>query len=182
MKFLKYLLAALLLLTILFFAKGLITPSISYENEVTVNKPAQEAWNVMSDEENLPKWIKGFKSTTLVSGTANTVGAVSNIVIEEGGKEMIMQETINKVKPNELLDMTFSMDFMDMDYLITFTEKDGKTTIKSTSTTKGNGLFAKSIVSFLTSTMKTQEDVNLAKLKQLIDENTKSYNTISESN
>ena len=175
MKILKYLLLAILVLVLLFFAKGLLTPSISYENEVIVNKPAKEAWSVMSDEANLPKWIKGFKRTELVSGTANTVGAVSNVYVDEGGQEMVMKETVTAIKLYEQLKMKFSMDFMDMEYEINFRETDGKTTVHSKSTTFGNGLFAKSIVSFMTGTMKAQEDENLNNLKKLIDANTKNY-------
>ncbi|MCP4971367.1 MAG: hypothetical protein GY932_12345 [Arcobacter sp.] len=66
MKYLKYLLYLVIVLVIVFFAKGFLTPSISYENEVTVNKSAKEAWAVMSDEENLSKWIKGIKKIDLL--------------------------------------------------------------------------------------------------------------------
>lgn len=175
MKILKILLAIILLLVIIFFAKGLMTPTVSYDCEITVNKKADESWAVMSDEVNLPKWINGFKRTELVSGTANTVGAVSNVYVDEGGTEMMMKETINKITPNSLLDMTFTMDFMDMDYVMTLSEKNNSTTIKTKSTTKGNSLIAKSIVSFMPSAMKAQEQENLNNLKKLIEGNTKNY-------
>jgi len=175
MKYLKYLLGVILLLLIIFFGRGLLTPSIYYESEVAVKKSAKEAWAVMSDEANLPKWIKGFKRTELVSGTENTIGSVSNVYVEEGGEEMVMQETIINSKLNELLAMKFTMDFMDMDYEMYFTEEGGKTTIKTKSTTVGNGLFAKSMISFMQGSMQAQEDENLTILKKLIEENTKNY-------
>ncbi len=180
MKFLKYLLGLVLLLAIIFIAKGLLTPSISCESQIIVDKAAQESWAVMSDKSNLPKWIKGFKSTELVSGTENTVGAVSNIYIEENGDKLNMQETINRIRPNELLDLTFTMDFMDIQYLMTMVEENGKTTIKTTTSTSGNGIIAKSILSFMKSAMKKQEDENLENLKNIIEENTKNYFSIPE--
>lgn len=175
MKILKYILSILAILCIIFLALGFITPSVSYTSETTVNKSAKEAWAVMSDEENLPKWIKGFKRAELVSGKANSVGAVSNIYIDENGKEMVMKETVTAVKDYEHLAMTFSMDFMDMDYEMIFTEKDGKTHIQTNSKTIGNGMLAKSIVSMMSATMKKQEDENVNTLKKLIEENTKIY-------
>lgn len=175
MKILKFLLAIVLLLIVFFVGKGLLTPSIYYESEVVVNKPAKEAWAVMSDEVNLPKWIKGFKRTKHISGVENTVGAISHIYVDEGGQEMMMKETITDVKPYELMAMKFTMDFMNMDYEMHFNETNGKTTIKTKSTTKGNGIFSKSIISFMPSSMKAQEDENLGKLKKLIEENTKNY-------
>ncbi len=175
MKYLKYLLFLIVALAILFIGKGLLTPSVYYESEVVVNKSAKESWAVMSDEANLPKWIKGFKKTELVSGTANTVGSVSNVYVDEGGEEMVMKETITALKLYEQMAMNFSMDFMDMDYEMLFNEKDGNTTITTKSTTVGNGMIAKSIISFMPGSMKAQEEENLGKLKMLIEENTKDY-------
>ncbi|WP_299682125.1 SRPBCC family protein [uncultured Dokdonia sp.] len=171
MKYLKYLLILILILGIVFIAKGLLTPSISYENEITVNASAKESWSVMNNETNLPKWIKGFKKIEPVSGTPNTVGAVSKVYIEEQGEEMTMEETITAVKENELMAMTFTMDFMNMDYEMSFKEKDGQTVISSKSTTTGNGIMAKSMVSFMKGAMSEQEDKNLMNLKNLIEGN-----------
>jgi len=176
MKYLKYLLYLVLVLAGIFFGKGLLTPSVYYESEIVVNKSAKESWAVMSDETNLPKWIKGFIRTELVSGTPNTVGAISNVYVDEGGKEMMMKETVTAIKLYEQLGMNFSMDFMDMDYEMLFKEKeDGKTTITSKSTTVGNGILAKSIISFMPGSMKAQEDENMNTLKGLIEGNTKDY-------
>ena len=175
MKYLKYTLAIILVLVLFFFAKGLFTPTVSYECEVMVNKEVKESWAVMSDKSILPEWIKGFIKMEHVSGTENTIGAVSRIYAEEGGQEMVMEETITNVIPEELIAMTFTMDFMDMDYEMLVSEEDGKTLIKSRSTTKGNGIFAKSIVSFMKGSMKKQEVENLNTLKRIIEKNTKNY-------
>ena len=111
----------------------------------------------------------------LVRGTENTVGAVSKIYFEENGQEMVMEETLTAIKPNEHIAMTFTMDFMNMDYEMNLTDKDGKTRILSKSETTGNGIMAKSILSFMTKSMKAQEEENLKNLKSVIDNNTKNY-------
>lgn len=175
MKYLKYLIGLIILLAIIFFGKGMMTPEVSYTSEVTVNKSAKEVWAVMNDASKLPQWIEGFKRTELVSGTANTVGAVSNNYVDDNGEEMMMTETITAIQPNEHIAMDFSMDFMNMVYKVYLNEKDGKTTIRSESVTKGNGLFAKSIISFMPSSMKAQEDKNMASLKKVVEENTTNY-------
>ena len=175
MKYLKYVLLLLAVLVLLFFGKGLLTPSISYECEVTVDKPAAEAWAVMSDETSLPKWIDGFIRTEHVRGTPKTVGAVSHVYVDENGQETMMQETITDLVEHEHMGMAFTMDFMDMDYDMHFKEENGKTQIRTTSVTRGNGVFAKSIISFMPSAMKAQEEANLQNLKKLIDNNTKNY-------
>lgn len=181
MKYLKYFLLLIVVLVLFFIGKGLFTPSVSYECEVTVNKPANEAWAVMSDESNLPKWINGFKRIELVSGEKNAVGAVSNVYVEDEGEEIMMTETITAIMPGEQMVMTFSMDFMNMDYEMLFEETDGKTKITTKSTTTGNGMMAKSMISFMPDAMRTQEKENLQSLKRIIEENTKNYFPESES-
>jgi len=170
MKFIKYLLIAILVLVALFFAKGFFSSPVSYECSVEVNKSAAQAWASMNNEENLPKWISGYKRSELVSGTEGTVGAVSKVYIEEEGREQVMQETITALEAEKRMAMSFTMDFMDMDYEMIFNEAGGKTVITTSSTSEGNGLFAKSMLSFMHEAMKSQEEKNLANLKKVIEE------------
>ena len=175
MKYLKYLLYVIIVLALIFFGNGLITSEVTYESQISVNKPVEEAWAVMADESKITDWLKEIKRMEAVSGTPMTVGAVSNIYVEQGGEEMVMQETITAIKENELMAMTFTMDFMNMDYQMTLKEVDGVTQITTTSSTVGNGLFAHSIVSFMGGSMKKQEDINLNNLKTVIESNTTNY-------
>jgi uncharacterized protein YndB with AHSA1/START domain len=175
MKILKYLLYVIIVLALIFFGKGLLAPAAEYECEVVVNKPVEEAWAILSDESRITEWLKSIKKIELQSGTTNTVGAVSKIYAEENGQEMVMEETITAIIPNEHIAMTFTMDFMNMDYELYMKEMDGKTHIRTISSTLGNGIFAKSIVSFMTSAMKAQENENLINLKTMIDNNTIDY-------
>jgi len=162
-------------LAIIFFGRGMMTPEISYTSEMTVDKPAKEVGAVMTDASKLPQWIEGFKRAEHVSGTANTVGAVSHNYIDNGGEEMMMTETITAIQPMKKIAMDFSMDMMDMEYEMNLTEKDGKTIIRSETITKGNGLFLQSLFSFSQGGMQAQEDNNMASLKKLVEENTTDY-------
>jgi uncharacterized protein YndB with AHSA1/START domain len=176
MKYLKYLSYLVMALALVFVGKGLLTPEITYESNVTVDKPVEEAWAVMSDESRISEWLEGITKMENVSGTPHSVGAVSKIYFEENGEEMIMEETITALKPNEHIAMTFTMDFMNMDYEMFMTESNGNTQISTKSKTVGNGFFARCILSFMKSAMKDQEDINLDKLKKVINTNTKNYN------
>ena len=176
MKYLKYLLGIIALLGVLFIAKGFITPSISYTSEIVVNKPATEAWAVMNDESKTSQWLKGIKKQEHVSGQKGEVGGVTKYTFEENGQESIVVETIKALRPNEHIAMDFVMEgVMEMDYKMDSSKKDGKTHIKSTTVTKGIGMFMRSMVSFMTGTMQSQEDENMNNLKKLIEENTTDY-------
>ncbi len=176
MKYLKYLLGIILLLVLLFIGKGMLTPSISYDSEITVNKSVKEAWAVMNDESKLSQWLKGIKTIEHVSGEKGTVGAVTRYTFDQDGQESIILETIKSLKPEEHIAMDFEMEgVMNMDYKVNFSEEDGKTGIKSSTTTTGAGMLMRSMVSFMQGSMQTQEDENMGNLKKLIEENTTDY-------
>jgi len=176
MKYLKYLLGIIALLVVLFIGKGFLTPSISYTSEITVDKPLKEAWAVMNDESKISQWLKGITNIEHVSGEKGAVGAVTKYTFTDSGQESIILETIKSIRPNEQVTMDFEMEgVMTMDYKVDFMEKDGKTHIKSSTTTKGDGMIMQSMVSFMTGSMQVQEDENMGNLKRLIEENTTDY-------
>lgn len=175
MKIVKYVLIVIGVLVVIFLSAGLIRPEITYDSEVMINKPVEEVWAVMQDESRISEWLKEVKRIEHVSGEPGTVGAVSKIYVDQGGEEMFMTETITAQKEQEMMAMTFTMDFMDMDYEMHLEASDGKTKVSSHSETKGNGLFAKSLLAFMGGAMKEQEDTNMKNLKALIESNTKEY-------
>ncbi len=170
MKILKYILYALLALVLLFVAMGLFTPNVQYENTITTTKSVSETWAAMNDESNLSKWLPGYQRSELISGTASTVGAVSNIYFDEKGEQVMIKETVTEIVPNEKLAMDFSMDFMDMEYEMTTTNTSTGTQITTQSKVTGNGFFARCLVALMKGSMSGQEDDNLANLKKVIEE------------
>lgn len=176
MKYLKYLLGIIALLAVLFIACGFIWPSISYNSEITVDKPVKEAWAVMNDESKLSQWLKGITKMEHVSGEKGTVGAVMKYTFNDNGQESTILETMKEIRPNEHVAMDFTMEgVMGMDYKVDFIEKNGKTLIKSATTTKGEGMFMRSMLAFMKGAMQSQEDENMGNLKKLINENTTDY-------
>jgi len=176
MKYLKYLIGIIALLLLLFIGKGFLTPDISYDSEIIVDKSVKEAWAVMNDESKLSQWLKGITNIEHVSGEKGAVGAVTKYTFNQDGQESVILETIKSIQPEEQITMDFEMEgVMNMAYKVDFMDKGGKTLIKSSTTTKGDGMFMRSMVSFMKGSMQTQEDENMNNLKKLIDENTTDY-------
>lgn len=88
---------------------------------------------------------------------------------------MVIRETITNIVPEESIAMLYENDFMNMDYKMTMTSVDGKTKINSHTTAKGNGMFSKSMMAFIESSLKAQEETNLANLKKTVEQNTEDY-------
>ncbi|NND07045.1 MAG: SRPBCC family protein [Saprospiraceae bacterium] len=175
MRYLKYILGILALLVVGFFLIGLIKPQISYECEVMVDKPIAECWAVSQDEEKMSAWIDGFQKIEHVSGTPGTIGAVSDVYFIADGQAMTIRETITDIVPDESVSMSFTSDFMIMDYYLAMTSTDGKTKISSSTIAKGSSLLSKSLMALMGSSIKAQEDTNLSNLQHTIEKNSKNY-------
>jgi hypothetical protein len=175
MVYLYYALGIIGLLIIFFLLIGLVKPGISYNCEIIVDKPIEESGYVAQDEERMSEWLEGFKKIEHVSGTPKTVGNVSNVYFTVNGKEMVVKRTITAIKLFESMESLSETDFMTMKYSVSMTAIGKKTKISSSTTVKGNGIFAKSLMVFMRGSLKKQEETNLAKLKNTIEANTKKY-------
>lgn len=180
MKYLKFTLGILSLLVLGFLLIGIIKPELSYDFEILVEKPLAESWAVSQDEEKMSMWLDGFQNIEHISGTPNTVGAVSDVYFTSGGKQIVIRETITNIVPKETISMVFTSDFMEMGYKFSLSNLDGQTKINTSTTSVGNNLISKSMIALMANSMKEQEQKNLENLKKTIEENTKNYYPIEE--
>lgn len=180
MKILKYLLFLIVGLVIIFFAIGFLKPSVNYGHEITVNKSLKEAWAVQQDESKLGEWLAGFKSIDLISGEAGEVGSKYKVVVNpsEGQPDFEMVETIVSKEEFDHMELSFDSEMMLFDQTTSFSEADGKTTIKTDSKVSGKGMVMRSLFALMEmfgSAFQTQEVKNVEALKKVIEENMTDY-------
>ncbi len=180
MKILKYILYAIIGLSIIFFAIGLMKPSVSYGHEITVNKSLKEAWAVSQDQSKLGQWLDGFKSIELISGEKGKVGSKYKVIVSpgDGQPDFEMIETVISVKEFDHVKLKFDSDFMDFEQVISFQEKDGMTAVKTDSEVVGNNLMSRSMFAIMEMTIGAfsgQEELNIEELKKVIQDNTTDY-------
>lgn len=175
MNILKYTLGILAILFLVFLLLGVIKSEVAYDYEIMVDKPVAESWAVSQDESKMGDWLEGFQKIEHVSGTPNAEGAVSDVYFINEGQEMVIRETITGIIPDESVSMTFTDDFMNMDYTLKMSSVDGKTKINTNTKAVGNSMFSKSIMALMSGSIKAQEETNLANLKKTIESNTKNY-------
>lgn len=180
MKILKYFLYAIVAFVVIFFAIGLLKPSVNYGHEITVNKSVEEAWAVHQDESKFGLWLDGFKSIDLIEGEAGAVGSKYKVVVNpgEGQPDFEMIETVVALEEFDHVELSFDSEMMRFDQTTTFSESDGKTTIKTESKVKGNGIIMRSLFALMEmfgGSFQTQEEKNVEALKKVIEENTTDY-------
>ena len=179
MKILKYLLGAIALLVLLFFAIGFLKPSVSYGHEIEVNKSIEEAWAVQQDASKLGEWLKGFKSIEHLSGELGVVGSKYKVTVKPSPEEpeFVMTETIMSKKENDHMTLNMDSDMMVFDQTSFFSERDGKTVIKTDSKVVGKGMMMRSMFAIMgmAGMFQSQEVENIEALKKVIESNTTDY-------
>jgi uncharacterized protein YndB with AHSA1/START domain len=76
---------------------------MKFRNEIRINADIDTAWNTFIDPDNLRHWQPTLKSVTLKSGTATEPGAVSELVFDEDGRQVVMTQTITEKRAPDLL-------------------------------------------------------------------------------
>ena len=180
MKILKYLVATIVVLMVVFLTIGFLIPSVDYGHKITVNKPIEEAWAVAQDESKYDQWLEGFQSIVLVEGKKGTVGSRYKVVVNpgDGQSDFLMTETVVSIEKFDHVSLSFDSEMMDFEQTISYSSEDGATTIVTDSKGMGNGLTMRSmfaLMEMLGGAFKKQEVKNIEALKMVIEENPTDY-------
>ena len=112
----------------------------------------------------------------MVSGQKGEIGSVTKYTFSNKGQESYIYETLKSIEEEKYVAMDFVIEgVMTMDYRMDFSLSDGKTVIKSSTTTTGDGMLMRSMLSFMQNSMLEQEEKNMNNLKKVIDQNTTDY-------
>lgn len=169
MKILKYLIIFLSAIILIFFAVGLIWPTFTYESKVTVEAPADKVWEVFTDAEAMPQWMEGFKGIETIRSAPGEVGSEYNVIIESDGQEVQLHEIVTHFEPGKLYGMDIKSDVLDNKALISFDAEGNTTTITAKNEVSGNGLFWKSLLFLMKSTIQKTSDDQYGRLKEVIE-------------
>ena len=179
MKALKKTFLILITLVIIFFAVGILNPSISYDYEITVNKPAKETWAVAKDESKFDQWLEGFISIELIEGELEKPGSKYKVVLQSEDQPPVeIIETLLSINEFEQIKFNYDNEYMNMDYTITHSEVEGTTIVKTESKVMAKSLIMRSMFTIMETfggVFYAQEKKNMVALKRVIDENTTDY-------
>ena len=180
MKILKYLVATIVVLMVVFLAIGFLIPSVDYGHKITVNKPLEEAWAVAQDESKYDQWLEGFQSIVLIEGEKGTVDSRYKVVVNpgDGQPDFVMTETVVSIEEFDHVSLSFDSEMMDFEQTISYSSEDGATTIVTDSKVIGKGLTMRSmfaLMEMLGGAFKKQEVKNIEALKMVIEENPTDY-------
>ena len=129
MKTIKVILVIITILTVAFFATGIVINETNYTTQITVNKPVEEVFATFTKQEDIKNWIPEIKSIEVTNKTLGKTGSTYKIVLDNQGQEIVMTEKVMAYVPNEKITLFFDAENMLKTDDYSFTENDGTTTI-----------------------------------------------------
>lgn len=170
MKALKILGGILLVIILAFFLIGVVKPTTSYQNTVTINRPAEVVWQVFTDAEKMDRWLAGMQSIDTLEGEPMAEGSRYRLIFNMEGEEIAITEEVTEVREPELFAFTLESQPLTSQVEIKFTALDSSTTrVDAHTLSEGNGLFWKPIITLSGSVMQQQSQVSYDKLKALVE-------------
>lgn len=128
MKAVKITLYIVIILSVVFFATGLIVKETKYITEVEVNKPLAETFALFNNVSKIKQWFPEYKSIEAVDKKPEITGSIYNIIVENNGQKVVIKEKILAYIENEKV--TLSLDREGVVEIDDYTFKsDGSKTI-----------------------------------------------------
>jgi uncharacterized protein YndB with AHSA1/START domain len=129
MKAVKVILGIVTVLVIVFFSTGLIVKETIYQVRVEIEKPINTVFSVFNNQELMKEWLPEITSITPINIKPGIVGSEYKMIVENQGKEIVMNEKVLAFIPNKKVTLFFDADDMLKTDEYSFSFSDGKTTI-----------------------------------------------------
>jgi uncharacterized membrane protein len=139
------------------------------ENSVLIDSPLEHSYEVFMNDENMPKWLKGFKSAELISGEKGAVGSTYKMLFEEGGKELEFTEEVIGITDNESYEFSMSSEMFESRTKVSFAVEDGKTRLTSRSELTPKGMMMKMVMPMMKGEIAKRQEADYERLKELIE-------------
>ena len=166
---LKYLTLGVIIIVLGFLSLGLIHPSFTYSNTITVDSSVEEAFAAFTDESRAGEWLIGYKGYDILEGEPHKPGSIFLMKFEVDENTMEFTETLTAFKQNE----EFSFD-METEYFNGSVEVKVSGShpciIEATTVTSGSNVFYCSMFYLMQSALKDQSQKNYDLLKDMIEQ------------
>lgn len=170
MKALKIIGGTILLLVLAMFLIGLISSKANYENNITINAPVEEVWEVFTDPGKLDQWLYGVTEVEKLQGEPLSPGSKFRLIFDIDGNQFAITEEVTGFEPTYLFAFNMESTTLNSEVDITFSPIDSVTTqLNAITVAEGNGVFWKPIVSFSGSLMRQQSQISYENLKMLVE-------------
>lgn len=142
---------------------------MKHKTEVLIDANRDTVWRFFDNPDNMTKWQPTLKSVRQVTGTPGQPDAVSELVYDEKGREVVLTETVTARREPEFLGGTYDSNWGSVVILNLFEQtNDGRTRWSSNSNHQFKGLM-KFLSLFMAKSIRGRIDNDMQRFKLLVE-------------
>ena len=142
---------------------------MKHKTEVLIDADRDTVWQFFDNPDNMSKWQPTLKSFTHKSGTPGQPDAISELVYDENGRDIVMTETITARREPAFLGGTYESKWGNVIIFNHFEEtNDGKTIWACNSNYVFKG-FMKVMAIFMRKSICSRTDNDMNRFKLLVE-------------
>lgn len=142
---------------------------MKHKAEIVIDADLATVWKMFDDTDNMKKWQPTLKSFTHLSGTPGQPDAVSELVYDENGREIVMRETITARAEPHFLGGTYESKWANVVIVNHFAQtEDGRTLWTMNSKYGFKGLM-KIMALFARNSIGARSDTDMNRFKLLVE-------------
>ena len=157
-------------LLLIFLLAGLVKPEVSYETEVSINKPIGEVFTKYNDISLIQNWIPQITNVKTIKESPTKIGTQYKMTLENNGQVIEMLETTTHYEENKLVGVHFNAGNMLKDNVFSFQSLGGNTKITGKHTCSGSNYLHKCMFAFFGSMFKNIDQSYADNFKKWIEE------------
>lgn len=169
MKTIKIIIGIISLISIIFFATGLVVKETNYASEITVNTSVETVFKAFTKQGNSKNWIPELKSIEILEEKLGKTGSTYTMIIDNQEQEIIVTKKIMAFVPNEKATYFFDAENLlrTNDYI--FSEEKGITTIQLKASCKSKSYIMGCMLPFFKGVLTRQDESHLNNFKNFIE-------------
>jgi uncharacterized protein YndB with AHSA1/START domain len=142
---------------------------MKHKTEVMIDADRDTVWRFFDNPDNITKWQPTLRSCQHVSGAPGQPDAVSELVYDENGREVVLTETITARREPEFLGGTYESKWGTVVILNLFEQTDdGRTRWSSNSSHRFRGLM-RFLALFMAKSICGRIDSDMQRFKLLVE-------------
>lgn len=142
---------------------------MKHKTDILIDADLATVWRMFDDPDNMAKWQPTLKSFTHKSGMPGQPDAVSELVYDENGREVVMTETITARRDESFLGGTYKSDWGTVVVFNLFEETDDGNTRWTSNLNYSFKGFMKIMALFMHKSIRNRSDHDMNRFKLLVE-------------